>query len=188
MRRWSASSARRCCRSASMCGADVQLSSVQGSAEPVLTHAKPAVHLAVHHDDRDVLRPLLHQRFVAGDVQRLPADADIGSDTGNLVTGVLAQVTAGLRINDHPRHADSRSLPLATLPVVECGSSSTNSTEVGHLKRASLRALHSMTSSALSCAPSCVTTRALTVSPVYGCGTPSTAASAMSGCATRTSS
>ena len=44
----------------------------------------------------------------------------------------------------------SRSRPLLTLPVAECGSPSTNSTVVGHLKRASERAQKAITSSAVS--------------------------------------
>ena len=59
---------------------------------------------------------------------------------------------------------------LRILPVAECGSSSTNSTAVGHLNRARLRSQCAISSSAVTCGPGRRTTNALTVWPVYGCG------------------
>ncbi len=58
---------------------------------------------------------------------------------------------------------------------------SRNSTAVGHLNRARLRSQWASSSSTVTGAVT--TTNALTVCPVYGCGAPSTAASATAGCA-----
>src|SRR3954471_740214 len=143
--------------------------------------------LTVDEDDRDVLRPSRHELRVGGDVVLDPVDSDVARDARDDCACIRTQVTAGPGQDDDSCRrpvghngvsVDSRSRPLATLPVTECGSSSTNSTDVGHLNLARRAAAWSMTSRAVSEVPSRTTTRALTVSPVYGWGMPSTATSA----------
>src|SRR4051812_15775680 len=127
------------------------------------------MHLTVDEHDRDVLAPLRGQLVVTGDVLLVPSDAERCGDPRDGKAGVRTEMTAGLCQHDDAvghGHDASRSFPFATLPVTECGSSSTNSTDVGHLNLASRAAAWSMTSRAVSDVPSRATTRALTVSPV----------------------
>src|SRR3954449_12859148 len=139
----------------------------EGGAEAVLPHPEPVVHLAVDEHHRHVLGPSLEQCPVTRDVGGVPADAELGGDARHLSARVVAQVAAGLGQYLHPIHAHApRSWPFATLPVTECGSSSTISTEVGHLNRASRPAACSMTDSGVGLVPGFGTTRARTVSPV----------------------
>src|SRR5438270_6594870 len=157
----------------------------EGVLQPVRLHAEPVVHFTVDQDDRDVLRPPRHQVAVVADVLPGPLDPERGTHGRHNLDGVRAQVAAGLEVDDDPRglatHALSRSRPLATFPIAECGSSTTISTDVGHLNRASRRAAYSMMSSAVGVASATGTTNAFTVSPVYGCGIPITATSATAG-------
>src|SRR4029077_17448545 len=77
--------------------------------------------------------------------------------------------------------ASSRRGRRRIVPESVCGSLSTNSTTCGHLKRAIDRLQNSMISSSVAVVPGFSTTTALTASPVYGCGMPTTAASAIFG-------
>src|SRR5581483_668484 len=119
----------------------------ESAAEPVFPHAEPVVHLAVDDHDGHVLRPLREQLRVLGDVLLAPTDAEVRGDARDRSACVLAQVAPGLAQHHHTNRRlghSWRSLPFATLPVCECGSSVTISTDVGHLKRASRVAAYSM--------------------------------------------
>ena len=75
-----------------------------------------------------------------------------------------------------------RSSRRSTLPANERGRASTISTRVGHLYRASDRAQWARSPSGLGAVPGSGTTKATIASPVRGSGSPTTAASATSGC------
>src|SRR5215207_719857 len=176
----------------------------QGRAQAVLADPPEVVRLPVHQGDRDLLPVALVQVRVVQDAALLEALPQLGGHPGDDLAGVVAEVAAGLADQQHPgrrrpavwfgpagrsgHSSASRSRPLATLPVTECGSSSTTSTVLGRLKRASRVAAWASTSSAVRVLPSTGTTNACTASPVCGSGTPTTAASATPGCWTSASS
>src|SRR5687768_13327519 len=75
-----------------------------------------------------------------------------------------------------------------TLPLGLVGRDATNSTLSGHLYRASRSPQNAISSSSSTAAPARGTTKAFTASPVWGWGTPTTAAWATAGCPARTAS
>src|SRR5919109_496462 len=104
---------------------------------------------------------------VDAEQRRIPPAADAGGD------GEHAYERSGCA-----SAAPSRKTRFKTFPVGRVGSSDTNSITSGHLNRASDRLQCSRISSSVAVAPGFSTTKALTASPVYGCGTPITATSA----------
>lgn len=116
------------------------------------------VLLAVQEHDRDVVGPPRPVGRVGIDVAHLDRDPGLASDPLDDRQRRLAQRAAlPGEEGEQPRSpvpaqqprppqaqlpsracfAASRSWPLLTLPVAECGSDSTNCTAVGHLNRAS---------------------------------------------------
>src|SRR5262249_33138279 len=129
------------------------------------------------------------ERDVGFDVQLRPVLAGVRRDPGQRLLGNVTQVAAGPGDEREPAGAlfpAHRSAAFRTLPVAECGSASTNSMAVGHLNLARLGSQGAPSSSGLTEPEG--TTNALTVCPVNGCGTPSTAASRTAGCAISTCS
>src|SRR5690606_1744547 len=96
------------------------------------------VPAAVDEGDRDLFAVLPEQVLVLRDVDLGPVRAHFGADRPDDFPRVVAQVTPGFAVHHDPAHrSTSRSRPLATFPVTECGRFATTSISTGHLNRAS---------------------------------------------------
>lgn len=157
--------------------------------------AAPVAAWVVRHVPARPMGLAVSALILTTSIRELAGWAGIGTARWGLyaTVGVLVALAAAAphRRQSSAARTAGGSSRLASLPVGSRGSSSTTTTDVGHLKwamRSRQNAISSSASSSPGVAPGSSSTTARTASPISGSGTPMTATSATDGCATRASS